>query len=81
MQQSLGNVDVGCETDCCNVACETDLSGHDIIKLEKEIEEMHLNMYGLKKDIEELKRELDVRTLSENALKKSNKLLKFYTGI
>ena len=42
---------------------------------------MRLNMYGLRKDIEELKRELGVRTLSENALKESNKLLKFYTGI
>ena len=74
-------MDVGCETECCNVVCETDLSGDDIIKLEKEIEEMRLNMYGLRKDIEELKRELGVRTLSENALKESNRLLKFYTGI
>ena len=74
-------MDVGCEMECCNVVCETDLSGHDIIELEKEIEEMRLNMYGLRKDIEELKRELGVRTLSENALKESNKLLKFYTGI
>ena len=74
-------MDVGCETECCSVVCETDLSGHDIIKLEKEIEEMHLNMYGLRKDIEEPKRELGVRTLSENALKESDKLLKFCTGI
>ena len=74
-------MDVGCETECCNVVCETDLSGDGIIKLQNEIEEMRLNMYGLRKDIEELKRELGVRTLSENALKESNKLLKFYTGI
>ena len=53
-------MDVGCETECCNVVCETDLSGDDIIKLENEIEEMRLNMYGLRKDIEELKRELGV---------------------
>jgi len=34
------NTNVTCETDFCNVVCETDLCGHDIIKLEKEIEEL-----------------------------------------
>ena len=63
------------------MVCWTDLSGHDIIKFEKKIEEMRFNMYGLRKDNEELKRELGEQTLSENAQKESSKLLKFYTGI
>ena len=35
--------------------------GHDIIKLEKGIEEMRYNMYRLRKDTEELKRKLRER--------------------
>ena len=75
VEKSVRNVD-----DCCSVGCETDLTGYDIIKVQKEIEEMCLKMYDLRNDIEQLKRQLDMRTLSENALRTSNKLLKFYTG-
>ena len=80
VEQNSRSVDLVCETDCCSVGIETDLSGHDVVKLQKEVEEMRLKMYDLRNDIERLKRELGVRTLSQNALQTSNKLLKFYTG-
>ena len=52
VEQSLRNVDLACETDCRSVGCETDLSGYDIVKPQKEVEEMRLKMYDLRNSIE-----------------------------
>ena len=56
--QSLN--DATCETNLCDVVCETDLSGSSIYKLEKEVEEMRLNMHDLRNHVEQLKKDLDV---------------------
>ena len=47
--------------------CETDLSGFYIIETKKEIEEMQSRIYNLMEEIQQLKKQLDIHTLSKLA--------------
>ena len=77
-------VDAACQMEMLEVkeaCCETDLYGFDVIEMKKEIEEMKSRIYNLMEEIQQLRKQLDVQTLSKNALEENNHLLKFYTGI
>ena len=76
-------VDSACQMEMLEVketCCETDLSGFDIIEMKKEIEEMRSRIYNLIEEIQQLRKQLDIHTLSKLALEENNHLLKFYTG-
>ena len=86
-------VDATCQTDMiwmawktlntANIMCKKAYSQclNNIVSLEKQIQDMQLEIVNLKGKITQLQEQLDLQTLSEEVLKKNNQLLKFYTGM
>lgn len=69
------------ETEMKTVSCQTEMSGEDLARLERELQEHHDQVGKLKQTVQDVQKNLEKQSLGCEALKEDNRLLKFYTGM
>lgn len=62
------------------MACQTDLSGDDVIQMKQLLKNSQEEVAKLRQTVQAVQDDLTKRTLTREAVEKDNHLLKFYTG-